>query len=106
MYAIELPEAFANTLVSRCWDLGDIFITQGAADLLDEANIDVRVFLLRHWAGDYGLISEDEIDSQRNQVAREEGRKFFSLFSDEEDCFKVVTVPSLNRTVVCLTRED
>lgn len=106
MYAFHIPEHAAAVMVSRCWDLGDIFITHGASDLIEHGNVEVGLLLMRHWAGDYGLVSEDEQDQRRNTVNRVEGRRFTSLFDAGEACVKVVTQPTLRQTVVCLLRED
>ena len=106
MYAIHIPEDVAKVTVSRCWNLGEILFTQGASDAVESQSIEVGLLLMRHWAGDYGLISADEVDHLRNAVNRSEGRQFTSIFNAGEDCLKVVTLPTRKRTVVCLTRED
>ena len=106
MYAIHMPEDVAKVSVSRVWNLGEILFTQGASDVVEDQNIEVGWLLMRHWAGDYGLVSADEADHLRNAANRSEGRQFTSVFDAGEDCLKVVTLPTLKRTVVCLTRED
>jgi len=106
MYAIHFPENVAKVIVFRCWNLGDIYITAGVVDLLEHEDFVVELPLIRHWAGDYGLVSMDELDHQQNTVNREEGRRFTSLFEVGEDCLKVVTLMVPRRTVVCLTSED
>lgn len=68
--------------------------------------MEIGHLLMRHLAGDYGLVSMDQADQERNDACRTEGRNFTSLFDAGEECLKIVTQPAIRSTVVCLARED
>lgn len=106
MYAFSYPANVAKVVVSPLWTLGEILFTDGVVDHMDEFALDIGYFLMRHLAGDYGLLYLDELDRCKNDEARRDGRGFTSLFAVEDCTLKIVTIPSLNRTVVCLARED
>lgn len=106
MYAMHLPPDVAKALVTSDWNLGDVFITDRVLDASEDEGLLVEPLLFRHFGGDYGLISEDPVDSRRIVAARLEGRSFTSLFRHGEELVKVVTHPAQSRTVVCLACED
>lgn len=106
MYAVHLPEEVAQISVSRVWNLGSINLTVGAAALIEDGTVELGLLLMRHWAGDYGLVAFDKIDNDRNVEFRNKGGPFASLFDAGDDCVKVVTRPERAMTVVCLSRED
>lgn len=106
MYALHIPADMTRHMISTAWNLGQVFFTDGAMELADSENFDINVLLLKHLVGDYGLISSDPIDQFRNEESRAAGRPFTSMFELDEHYVKVVTIPELKRTVVCLSIED
>lgn len=106
MYALHIPAEVAKVMVTPLWNLGDLFYTDGVFELMEHEPFDLGWYLMRHLAGDYGLLYVDELDRERTANARKEGRVFTSLFDLGDEMLKVVTVPSRRRTVVCLSRED
>lgn len=106
MYAFHFPADIAKVVISPLWTLGDIFFTNGVSDYIDEFGLDTGYYLMRHLAGDYGLIYDDELDRRTTDEARREGRSFVSMFHLVGCTLKVVTTPSRGRTVACLSCED
>lgn len=106
MNTIILSQETAKALLGGGWNLGDVRITSGVMNAVEEGKLGVEQLLVRHFAGDYGVINSDPIDLRRTSCARLENRSFTSLYIQGAYCIKVVTHPSLDQTVVCLARED
>lgn len=62
---------------------------------------DVEPLLARLLYGDYGLISGDAMDHQRNQKARESGRRFAGVYKVDGEAIYVAVEPLRGQTVVC-----
>ena len=106
MYAFHLPEAVIKSITSRLWNLGDVYLTDGVYSAIQDEDFDPNKFLLLHLMGDYGILEHEPSDKRRNQCSREEGRMFLSLYPYRDEYLKVVTQPSLGRTVMCWQSED
>ena len=106
MFAIHFTEDVAKIVVSKSWNLGSLSFTQGVADLIERGQVSAERLLMRHLAGDYGMVSMDRIDHGRTAASRSEGRVFSSVFEVDGEYIKVVTVPTRRTTVMCTLRED
>lgn len=104
-----IPQKIISTMNNIDWNLGDVYITDGVAELMEllPEDDDYLDRLLRsHLKGDYGLINGDPLDLSRTKKSREAGRTFTSLYQTENECIKIKTLPELKHTVICLVRED
>ena len=106
MYAVIFPVNYLRTLISEKWNLGEVCFTFGVMRAVEEQGLSTETLLQRHFAGDYGLINEDDVDLCRNRASRIAGRPFTSCFMHGDDMVKVVTNPQRCCTVVCLAKED
>lgn len=108
MFALEFPEDVARIMIGPQWNLGTLCLTRGVADLIDmlgnKPHLDNS--LMRHLAGDYGLISQDSMDHQKTHAARARGLFFKSIYDWERHVIYVATDPIRKITVVCLAAED
>lgn len=106
MYALMLPSWLLQSTVSPLWNLGDVYLTEGVMRCAEDQDLVVELYIKRHFSGDYGHVSTDSWDHARNEEAREDGQYFVSLYPVGEEILKVVTHPEIERTVLCLARED
>jgi hypothetical protein len=109
IYDFEYPQEVLSADYLLGWNLGDVHVTEGVFNLLEEMeySVDVLLGMLgKHLDGDYGIVNADAKDYERTNLARKEGRAFTGLFMLGGLLIKVVTNPWLGRTVVCLARED
>lgn len=109
LYHTEFPESMISSHFVPGWNLGDVYITDGFAKLIEDMPQNSELLndlLTSQFLGDYGLISSDAKDLQRANEARKAGRSFTGAFNVGDECIKVVTHPNRKRTVVCLLRED
>lgn len=108
-YEIILSEGIFSSIYLPDWNLGDVCLTIGFAELIEHPSSDEELLievLKSHLKGDYGIVNIDSIDLKRANEARAEGRPFASIFKVSSEYVKVVTNPSIRRTVVCLLNED
>lgn len=117
-YEVELPQKFVASAYVSNWDLGDVYMTKGVVELLenmgpleedceDEDGDDEIIEILKlHLEGDYGIVRNDAKDFERMSQARREGRAFTGIYPFGGTFVKVVTYPGLVRTVVCSIREN
>ncbi|MDQ3131200.1 MAG: hypothetical protein M3Q99_10630 [Acidobacteriota bacterium] len=65
------------------FSLGNIYLTVGAREELEESNQTANEFLARHQKGDYGLICED--DRRENELSVKEGFRILSSYKTNSD---------------------
>lgn len=109
LYHAVFPESVIASMHVPDWNLGEVCVTEGFADLLEDTLSAGEFFsnlLASQLRGDYGLINSDAADLQRTNQARREGRPFTGIFVAADECIKIVTQPTRQRTVICLMRED
>lgn len=108
-YRIVFAENVFSSIHLSGWNLGDVCITSGFDELIELplSNEELLNNILKsHLKGNYGIVNIDSIDLKRANEARAEGRPFASIFKVSGEYVKVVTNPSIKRTVVCLLKED
>jgi hypothetical protein len=60
------------------FELGQIFLTPGAQEVLAESNQHPIIFLSRHQSGDFGEVCED--DKRENEISIKEGFRILSAY--------------------------
>lgn len=84
------------------FELGGLFLTPGALNLLDPE--DVPNSLNRHRCGDWGDC--DQEDAKANDLALVEGTRVFSVYHDRRDQkFWIITEADRSMTTVILPEE-
>jgi len=84
--------------------LGNVYLTIGARESLEESNQTATEFLARHQFGDYGDICED--DKRENQLSVKEGFRILSAYRTSQDVkLWVITEADRNLTTVLLPSE-
>ncbi len=84
--------------------LGDVFLTVGANEALDESNQLPNEFLARHQKGDWGDVCED--DRQENELSVKEGFRILSAYKTDRDVkIWVITEADRRSTTVLLPSE-
>ncbi|MEJ7862727.1 MAG: hypothetical protein WKF90_13945 [Pyrinomonadaceae bacterium] len=63
--------------------LGQIFLTIGAREALEDSNQTPSEFIARHQTGDYGDICED--DRRENELSVKEGFRILSAYKTSQD---------------------
>lgn len=106
MYAFTIPADIARSAVSPLWNLGDICVTEATSRYIQTYGLDTGYYLMRHLAGDYGVVYEHADDRRRTDEARRAGRTFASVFRLMDQSLNVVTVPLLGQTIIRLSTED
>jgi hypothetical protein len=106
MYAFTIPADIARSVVSPLWNLGDICVTEATSEYIQAYGLDTGYYLMRHLAGDYGVVYEHPGDRRRTDEARRVGRTFASVFRLMDRSLNVVTVPLLGQTILGLSTED
>ncbi len=86
------------------FSLGDVFLTVGANEALDESNQLPNEFLARHQKGDWGIICED--DQKENNLSVKEGFRILSAYKTSRDVkLWVITEADRSSTTVLLPSE-
>ena len=107
MYELVLSASDGRLLLGKQWNLGALCVTSGVMNALDDGKLDpIEPMLYRHLTGDYGVIGTDPVDLEHTIRARNSNRSFTSVYVKDGLWVKVASHPSLDRTVVCLMRED
>ncbi len=84
--------------------LGDVFLTVGAKEALEESNQLPNEFLARHQKGDWGDVCED--DRQENELSVKEGFRILSAYRTAKDeKLWVITEADRSSTTVLLPSE-
>jgi hypothetical protein len=79
------------------FELGDIAITSGAAEMISEGIL-VDLYLDRHWRGDWGDICEEDKDA--NDQAVLDGGRILSSFETPLFDLLIITEADRSRTTV------
>jgi len=86
------------------FSLGNIYLTVGAQEELEESNQTANEFLARHQKGDYGLICED--DRRENELSVKEGFRILSSYKTNADVkIWVITEADRSSTTLLLPEE-
>jgi hypothetical protein len=86
------------------FSLGQIFITIGAREALDESNQTANEILAEHQRGDWGLVCED--DREENELSVREGFRILSAYRTARDeKLWVITEVDRSSTTVLLPSE-
>ena len=86
------------------FELGTVVATPGALKALEEAGQTPLEFLARHWAGDWGELSD--FDVQENELALEEGFRLLSSYRTAKgDKIWVITEADRSVTTLLLPSE-
>ena len=80
--------------------LGCILTTPGAADALGRAEVTARALLLRHMAGDWGDLTED--DRSENELSLREGFRILSAYELPGTGEKVWLITEADRSATTL----
>ena len=84
--------------------LGQIFLTIGAREALEESNQLPNEFLARHQSGDWGLVCED--DKKENQLSVKEGFRILSAYKTfKGEKVWVITESDKSSTTILLPEE-
>lgn len=84
--------------------LGQVFLTIGAREALEESNQNPNEFLARHQKGDWGDVCED--DRQENELSVKEGFRILSAYKTDRDVkIWMITEADRSSTTVLLPSE-
>ncbi len=84
--------------------LGEVFLTIGVREILQEANESASEFLVRHQSGDYGDICKD--DRKENELSVKEGFRILSAYKTSKGVkIWVITEADRSSTTVLLPSE-
>jgi hypothetical protein len=75
-------------------ELGQVVVTAGALDALDDANISPLGFIARHQRGDWGEVCKE--DKEENELSLSEGFRLLSAY----------TLPNTGRGIWIITEAD
>ncbi len=84
--------------------LGEVYLTVGAKEALEESNQLPNEFLLKHQKGEWGIICED--DKKENELSVKEGFRILSAYKTAGDVkLWVITEADRSSTTVLLPGE-
>jgi hypothetical protein len=84
--------------------LGNVYLTVGAKEALEESNQTANEFLQRHQTGDYGLVCDE--DKQENDLSVKEGFRILSSYkTSKEEKLWVITEANRESTTILLPSE-
>ncbi|MEJ7862451.1 MAG: hypothetical protein WKF90_12550 [Pyrinomonadaceae bacterium] len=84
--------------------LGNVYLTVGAREALEESNQLPKEFLSKHQKGEWGIICED--DRQENELSVKEGFRILSAYKTDRDVkIWVITEADRSSTTVLLPSE-
>jgi hypothetical protein len=84
--------------------LGQVFLTIGAREALEESNQTAIEFLARHQSGDYGDVCED--DKRENELSVKEGFRILSAYKTVKgEKIWVITEADRSSTTILLPSE-
>jgi hypothetical protein len=85
------------------FSLGQLLITPGAMQLLEEAQLSLFTFLARHVAGDWGDVCDE--DRKANDEAIGYGNRLMSVYPVGNEKIWIITESDRNATTVLLPEE-
>ena len=83
--------------------LGNVYLTVGAKEALEESNQLPNEFLLKHQKGDWGLVCEDA--KRENELSVKEGFRILSSYKTSKDV-KLWLISEANRSATTLLLPD
>jgi len=84
--------------------LGNVYLTIGAREALEESNQTATEFLAKHQSGDYGDICED--DKRENELSVKEGFRILSSYKTSKDVkMWLITEADRSSTTLLLPEE-
>ena len=84
--------------------LGEVYLTIGAQDALEESNQTAIEFLSRHQKGDWGLVCED--DKRENELSLKEGFRILSSYKTSKGVkIWIISEASRDSTTLLLPSE-
>lgn len=89
----------ATTNTTTRFPLGQMVMTQGAADALDEAGQLPFEFLSRHQRGDWGNVCEE--DRRENELSLKHGFRLLSVYRTKEGV-KLYVITEHDRSVTTI----
>lgn len=90
-------------IAARRFELGRVFVTTGAAALLDRTGQDQETLLRRHQSGDWGELGDE--DRQANDDALRRGGRLFSSYRVQGEKVWVITEADRRSSTVLLPDE-
>jgi len=86
------------------FELGQVFVTQGVAGLIESRGVDVLQLISRHVRGDWGDLDDEDI--RANEIALRQGTRLLSAYKGVEGHdFWVITEWDRSSTTVLLPEE-
>jgi hypothetical protein len=86
------------------FNLGNVFLTVGARETLNESNQNPIEFLSRHQSGDWGTIGKE--DAQENELSVKEGFRILSAYKTNKDVkIWIITEADRSSTTLLLPSE-
>ncbi len=79
--------------------LGNVYLTVGAREALEESNQTPNEFLAKHQSGDWGLVCED--DRRENELSVKEGFRILSSYKTSKD-IKLWLITEADRSATTL----
>ena len=93
-----------NATNTARFELGQTLITPGARDAIEEAGQAPHEFLLRHGAGDWGELSDD--DRKENELSVEHGFRILSAYTTSKGQRVLVITEADRRATTILLSEE
>ncbi|MEJ7863171.1 MAG: hypothetical protein WKF90_16200 [Pyrinomonadaceae bacterium] len=80
-----MPNNITATIIQNkvLFPLGEIYLTIGVQEALEESNQMPNEFLAKHQSGNWGLVCED--DRQENELSVKEGFRILSAYKTDRD---------------------
>ena len=86
------------------FQLGEVYLTIGAREALEESNQSVSEFLAKHSTGNWGLVCEE--DAEENNFSVREGFRILSVYkTDKGEKVWLITEACKSSTTVLLPSE-
>ncbi len=101
-----MPNNITATIIQNkvLFPLGEIYLTIGVQEALEESNQMPNEFLAKHQSGNWGLVCED--DKKENELSVKEGFRILSAYKTDRDVkIWVITEADRNSTTVLLPGE-
>lgn len=84
-------------------NIGNVYVTRGAANLLERTQTSALSLLARHVAGDWGDL--DDFDKKQNQLAVEYGNRVLSAYTVGDEKIWIITEADRSATTMLLPEE-
>ncbi len=101
-----MPNNITATIIQNkvLFPLGEIYLTIGVQEALEESNQMPNEFLAKHQSGNWGLVCED--DKKENELSVKEGFRILSAYKTDRDVkIWVITEADRSSTTVLLPSE-